>query len=455
MKRIFLALLAVSCLGVKAQDKVKQIDSLFTSLHNQGRLNGNVLIAEKGNVIYKKSFGLRDEANKLPLDENSVFELASVSKQFTAMGIVISQEKGKLKYEDKLSKFFPELGFYGDITVRQLLNHTSGLPDYMDLMEANWDRTKIATNKDIIAQLVQYKPELLFVPGARYEYSNTGYALLASIIEKASGTTFADFLKKNIFVPLKMDNSFVYNRRLAPRDIKNYAYGYVPDDNGKMTLPDNLMNYNMVIALDGIVGDGNVNSTVIDLLKWDRALYTDKLVSKKSIEAIFTPPTDIVSNYGFGWEVEKLKDFGKIIVHNGSWPGYITHIERHIDSDKTIIILRNNSIPGVQIGTVRKLLYNIPLKIKRQEIKLTEQEMLAFVGEYSLAEGIAMQITYDNGLKAQLPGQPKFDVFAENKTKFFFKVTDAQIEFFRDEKGTVTKMVLYQRDRETDAPKIK
>lgn len=455
MKRIFLALIAISCLGAKAQDKVKQMDSLFTSLHSQGRLNGNVLIAEKGNVIYKKSFGLRDEANKLPLDENSVFELASVSKQFTAMGIVILQEKGKLKYEDKLSTFFPELGFYGDITVRQLLNHTSGLPDYMELMEAHWDRTKIATNKDIIAQLVQYKPELLFAIGTKYEYSNTGYALLASIIEKASGTTFADFLKKNIFVPLKMDNSFVYNRRLAPRDIKNYAYGYVPDENGKMTLPDNLLNYNMVIALDGIVGDGNVNSTVIDLLKWDRALYTDKLVSKKSIEAMFTPPSNIESDYGFGWMIEKFKDFGKIVFHNGSWPGYITHIERHVDNDKTIIILRNNPTPGVPLDIVRKLLYNIPIKTKREEIKLTEQEMLSFVGGYTLAEGVVMQITYDKGLKVQLPGQQKLDLFPENKTKFFLKIVEAQIEFFKDEKGAVTKLVLYQGGREMSAPKIK
>lgn len=358
MKRIFLALIVLSYLGSKAQDKVKQIDSLFASLQSKGILNGNVLIAEKGNIIYKKSFGLRDEANKLPLDENSIFELASVSKQFTAMGIVILQERGKLKYEDKLSKFIPELGFYGDITVRQLLNHTSGLPDYIELMGANWDRTKIATNKDIITQFVQYKPELLFTPGTRFEYSDTGYALLASIIEKVSGTAYADFLKKNIFVPLKMDNSFVYSRRLAPRDIKNYAYGYVPDNNEKKTLPDNLPDYNIVVALDGIVGDGNVNSTVIDLLKWDRALYTDKLVSKKSIEAMFTPPTNIVSDYGFGWTVEKFKDFGRIIAHDGGWPGYITYIERHIDKDKTIIILCNNYTADVPIGTVRKLLYN-------------------------------------------------------------------------------------------------
>lgn len=455
MKQIYLLLLAITGITAMAQDRVKTLDSIFTAQNSKGQFNGNVLIAEKGNVIYKKSFGLRDEAKGLPLDENSVFELASVSKQFTAVGIVLLQEKGKLSYEDKLSKFFPELAFYGDITVRQLLNHTSGLPDYMELMATYWDKKKIATNKDIISHLAQHKPTILFSPGSMFEYSNTGYALLASVIEKASGTAYADFLKKNVFVPLKMDNTFVYTRRLAPRDIKNYAFGYVKDENGKNVLPDNLKDSDMVVWLDGIVGDGTVNSTTGDLLKWDRALYTDKLVSKKSLDAMFTPPTGIESKYGFGWIIDNNKDFGKLIWHNGGWPGYMTHIDRHVDNDKTIIILLNNEVQNVPLNNIRRALYGKPLVEKRKEITVTEQEVKPFIGEYELAPGYNMQISYDGGLKTQLPGQEKFDLFPESKTKFFLKVVEAQLEFFSDDKGAVTKAVLYQNGRELSAPKVK
>lgn len=442
-----------------AQDRVARIDSLFTAMHGNSTFNGNVLIAEKGNVIYKKSFGLRNEETKEALDENSIFELASVSKQFTAMAIVLLEEKGKLKYDDKLSKFLPELAFYGDITVRNLLNHTGGLPDYMELMATKWDHSKIATNKDIISMMATHKPAAVFPPGTKFEYSNTGYALLASVIEKASGTTYADFLQKNIFKPLKMDNSFVYTRRYAPRTVKNYAYGYIYDQSGKKVLPDGVPDADMVVWLDGIVGDGTVNSTIGDMLKWDRALYTDKLVSKKSRDMIFSIPTlpnDEKTKYGFGWMVDKNKDFGTITNHSGGWPGYYTFIERHTDNDKTIIILQNNDTgTPLPMNMIRRAIYGMPLTVKRQEITLAEDKMRPYIGEYELAPGYAMQITYENGLKTQLPGQERFDLFPETETKFFLKVVDAQLEFFKDEKGIVNRAVLYQNGRELTAPKIK
>jgi len=142
------------------QNKIQKIDSLFTFCNN-GKFNGNVLIAEKGEVIYKKSFGFSNDATKQKLNESSIFELASISKQFTATAIVMLKEKGKLSFDDNISKYLPELSNYGNITIRNLLNHTSGLPDYMELMDTIIDKTKIATNKDIISWLVEYKPALL------------------------------------------------------------------------------------------------------------------------------------------------------------------------------------------------------------------------------------------------------------------------------------------------------
>ncbi|RDI08519.1 serine hydrolase [Flavobacterium sp. AG291] len=463
MKKILLLTL-LSYMGIaNAQDsRIQKIDSLFTSLSAKQEFNGNVLIAEKGNVIYKKSFGLRDETKKLPLDDNSIFELASVSKQFTAMGIVLLEQKGKLKYDDPIAKYIPELGFYNEITVRQLLNHTGGLPDYMQLIGTKGDTTKINTNKDIITLFAKEKPAADFTPGSKFDYSNTGYALLASIIEKASGTTYADFLADNIFKPLKMNNTFVYTRRLAPKKIDNYAYGYVFDANHKKILPDNDPNNNYVICLDGIVGDGTVNSTTTDLLKWDRALYTDKLVSKKSLELVFTPPVlpdNEKTNYGFGWMVNKSDDYGKIANHSGGWPGYVTFIEREMDNDKTIIVLQNNETGLSFTNNVRRLLYGkspVIVKDTHTEITLKEDQLKSFVGEYELQPGYNMAITFDNGqLYTQLPGQQKFPIFPESENTFFLKVVKAQLVFEKNDKGSVTTAILKQNGNEMAAKKVK
>ncbi|NUY81949.1 serine hydrolase [Flavobacterium sp. MAH-1] len=461
-KIIFLSLLAF-LMKANAQDtRVQKIDSLFSVLAAKQEFNGNVLIAEKGNVIYRKSFGLRDEGQKLPLTDNSIFELASVSKQFTAMGIVLLEQKGKLEYDDALSKYIPELFFYKDVTIRQLLNHTGGLPDYMQLVGTKGDTTKINTNKDIIALFAKEKPQALFTPGSKFEYSNTGYALLASVIEKASGKTYAAFLADNIFKPLKMENTFVYNRRLAPRKIADYAYGYVYDASQKKVLPDNDPNNNYVVCLDGIVGDGAINSTTTDLLKWDRALYTEKLVSKKSLHLVFTPPVlpnDEKTSYGFGWMIAKFDDYGRIANHSGGWPGYVTFIERHTDNDKTIIVLQNNENGLSFLNNLRRLLYGkapVVVKDSHTEITLTEAQLQPFVGEYELEAGYNMAITLDNAqLYSQLPGQQKFPIFPETENAFFLKVVKAQLVFEKDEQGSVTAATLKQNGNELKIKKMK
>lgn len=454
----------LTCIGKATgqDDRVQKIDSLFKVLYQNQEFNGNVLIAEKGNILYKKNFGLRDEIQKLPLDDNSIFELASVSKQFTAMGIVLLEQKGKLKYDDLISMYIPELSFYKGITIRQLLNHTGGLTDYMQLVGTKGDTTKINTNKDIIALFAKEKPEALFTPGSKFDYSNTGYALLASIIEKVSGKSYPTFLAENIFKPLKMENTFVYNRRLAPKKIADYAYGYVYNDKGEKVLPDNDPNSNYVVCLDGIVGDGTVNSTTVDLLKWDRALYSDKLISKKSLELIFTPPAlpnDEKTNYGFGWMVNKSDDYGKVANHSGGWPGYVTFIERHMDNDKTIIVLQNNYNGLSFLNNLRRILYGKPpviIKDTHTEITLDEALLKLYVGEYELQPGYNMAITLDNAqLYTQLPGQERFPIFPEAENIFFLKVVKAELEFTRNDEGIVTTAIMKQNGNEMTAKKVK
>jgi CubicO group peptidase (beta-lactamase class C family) len=444
------------------QNRSQKIDSLLNSLYSKEKINGNFLIAEKGIIIYSHSFGLANETTKDTLNENSIFELASCSKQFTAMAIMILKERGKLNLDDKIIKYIPELSNYNGITVRNLLNHTGGLPDYMELMDSIFDKTKIATNKDIISIFSKQQPKILFEPNTKYEYSNTGYALLASIIEKASGQSYAIFLQQNIFNPLQMTKSFVYTRRYTPKKIENYAFGYVYSDSlKKYFLPDELDETKMVIWLDGIVGDGCVNSTVIDLLKWDRALYTNKLLTEAGIKEVFELATlndKSKTNYGFGWAIDDNADFGKIVNHSGGWPGYLTFIERHITHDKTIIILQNHDNVSFPVKSIRSILYNKPLPVQkiRKEIIITTDQLQKFVGTYEVGKDFEIKISLDKDqLFIQMTGQNAFPIFAESEMLFFLKVLDAQIQFEKNEKGEISNLFLLQNGNKIEAKRTK
>jgi CubicO group peptidase (beta-lactamase class C family) len=451
-----------------SQTKYQSFDSLFNALYKEKKFNGNLLIAEKGNIIYQKSFGLANEQTNEKLNENSIFELASVSKQFTAMAIVILKEKGKLNYTDKISKHIPEfINYSGNITIQHLLQHTSGIYDYGQLLDSllidsTWDtKTKIATNKDIIECFAKHKPKFLFTPNEKWEYSNTGYALLASIIEKVSGKSYADFLKEFIFTPLQMTHSFVYTRRYKPQKIENYAFGYVYSDSlKKNSLPDDadkaLSLY--VYTLDGIVGDGAVNSTVVDLLKWDRALYTNQLVSKESINKLFT--SGILNDaqktdYGFGWRVQTIEPFGKLVSHGGSWPGYKTYIERHLDNDKTIIFLQNNDNEKTTnpIKQIRAILYDLK---PEPQLNLSLEELKQFAGDYKTTKGTLKSFFIkDAKLYITINEQVKLQLQAITKTTF--KVIgfspDVMIEFFIKD-GIAYKHIATQEGRKVEAERI-
>lgn len=192
-----------SCDGIKKKDKgfktlvtekTAKLDTLYRSLYEEAAYNGNILVAEAGEIIYQESFGLANEETKEMLNLESVFDLASVSKQFTAMGIVQLQKEGKLNYDDPISMYIPELSFYESVTIKHLLLHTSGMPDYMEIAKAAWDTTKIISNTELIKIFQNLEPELRFEPMQKWEYSNTGYMLLGTIIERLSGQSFETYL---------------------------------------------------------------------------------------------------------------------------------------------------------------------------------------------------------------------------------------------------------------------
>jgi CubicO group peptidase (beta-lactamase class C family) len=338
MKNIFLFLLIVANSAFSQQGK---LDSLFAA---QKDFSGVVLIADNGKPVYQKAFGYCEFENKIPLQTTDIFELASVSKQFTAVIIMMLKEKGLLNYDDSVSKYL-EIPYKG-ITIRNLLTHTSGLPDYQEIMDKYWDKTKVAGNPDCIDYLNKYAPPKHFEPGEKYEYSNTGYMLLASIAEKASGKDFIELCRNWIFRKLKMKSTDI--RTLEEKKAtKNFAIGHIyVEERNKWARADSFPSSNYTIWLGNRKGPGRISSTAADLLKWDNALYTEKLIRQSTLQDAFTPMKlndGTISNYGFGWELRNDPTFGKIVQHNGDNPGYKTQIVRYIDKKKTIILLNNNA----------------------------------------------------------------------------------------------------------------
>lgn len=334
------------------EDLKFKLDSMLHVKHELASFSGCVTVVRGKETIYANCTGERDYSTHEPLNVHSVFELASCSKAFTAMAIMMLQEQGKLQYNDLVEKYIPGLP-YKDITIEHLLTHTGGIPDYMELMDKHWDKTKTATNNDIVEMLKKHKPKKLFKPGKKYEYSNTGYALLALIIEKASGQTYGDFLAANIFQPLEMKDSRIYNTRRTQKEIiPNYAYGYVYSDSLKRyALPDSLPDYDIVTYLDAITGDGIVNSSIVDMAKWTNALREYKLVRKETFDRAVTPyklSNGEISDYGYGWQIQPDAQYEALIHHSGSWPGYITYVTHFLDKDLSVVILTNSEYYNIQ-----------------------------------------------------------------------------------------------------------
>ena len=331
------------------EQKLDKLRNFLVELNEKKQFNGTVLLADSGKILFHESLGFSDIRTKKKLDQDSSFRLASVSKQFTAMAIMLLREKGLLEYDDKVAKHIPQFP-YENVTIRHLLHHTSGLPDYMSFMRKKWDPTKkskdkkIAFNKDMMAQLVSQKPELVFEPGTKFRYSNTGYVLLGFLIEEVSGQSFRQFIDKSIFVPCEMTNSYVFspNSDFAP-DHRVYGFSYTRSGKG---YEENDHHY-----LNGMIGDGGIYSSAIDLLKWDQALYSEKLVSQKTLmEAFDSGLTNEgeKTGYGFGWSIDKNDGATLQVSHGGAWVGFQTFIGRKISAKRTLIILTNHSSQHLQ-----------------------------------------------------------------------------------------------------------
>jgi CubicO group peptidase (beta-lactamase class C family) len=464
MKRLLVIpfLLLLACNQQPEKNKRAELmDQFLTGQMEHFRFNGNVLVAENGEVIFQKSYGFADFDTKRLLNDSSVFELASVSKQFTATAILLLKDKGKLQLTDSLRQYFPELP-YSNITIWHMLTHTSGLPDYEEAMNNKWDRSKVAFNKDMIAFLANEKPAVLFAPGTRWTYSNTAYAILASIVEKISGQTFKDFLAVNIFKPLDMQHSRIYNTRRSLKDtIPNYAYGYGYSDSlKKYILPDSDPNASFVIYLDGIQGDGVVNSTTGDLLKWDRAVKNHTLLSATTqaemLKGQALVDTLKKSQYGFGVFLEKT-ELGDIVSHSGGWPGYTTFLARNTAKDQTYIILSNNNSNSPAIcGTLQQIMAGNPVvqPYAHTAISLDSTVLDLFTGTYKTPDEVKLERRGQKLFRVRPDGQSA-ELKPESASKFFYADgSDRQLEFELDGNKKIKKAWLIVLGKRTEITRI-
>jgi CubicO group peptidase (beta-lactamase class C family) len=340
MKTLFLLMaltLAFRPSANAADENSRMIDNLFQEFNHPGAPGASVMVIRNGKVLFVKSYGLADVANKIPCAPETNFRLASLTKEFTAMAVLILADNGQLSLDDPITKFFPEFPDYGkNITVRELLNHTSGLLDYEDLIPVG---TTIPVLDINALSLLMQQNKTYFTPGSQFRYSNTGYAFLALIVEKVSGQTFAHFLNQKIFRPLRMKNSLAYEAGISA--IPNRAFGYSADNNGFTKTDQSLTS--------SVLGDGGVYSSVEDLFRWDQLLYTTKLVSRKMLRVAFTPGKNTRHDfegesveYGFGWFINDYRGL-RNIWHYGSTIGFSTRIERFPDKKFTVIILTNRN----------------------------------------------------------------------------------------------------------------
>jgi CubicO group peptidase (beta-lactamase class C family) len=320
-------------------EKAAELDKRFNFLQRKTGFNGTVLYAEKGRIIFKKAYGYANVRNKRDsLNTSDAFQLASVSKMFTSMAIMILYHDGKLDYDEDIRTYLSDFP-YENVTCRWLMTQRTGLPRYMSLALDKWPNKKIPlSNDDMLDLFAEYKPDVYFKPNGGFHYCNTNYAILANIVEAVSGMYFDVFLEQRLFKPLGMDSSFVYNMRddsAVPLYIDKGIPGYYSRGWRFREMENDYLN--------GVMGDKNVYSSVEDMYRFDQSLDNFSLLPDSIIREAFKPGSKRYwkrkNNYGFGWRIKDGMD--STVYHFGWWKGFRTFYIRDMRYQKTLIVLTN------------------------------------------------------------------------------------------------------------------
>ena len=322
--------------------EAKEIDFYFADLFKNKNVNGAILVAQNDHIIYENAHGYSNYETKELLTVHSSFQLASVSKQFTAVAILMLYERGLLNLTDSVQKFFPNFPYH-NITIHQLLCHRSGLPAYTYFCENFTDRKTPIDAADVLKIMIEKQPQRYYPPDFKYTYSNTGYMLLSEIVAKVSGKSFSDFLNDSIFKPLGMKNTFLYSEKNSnlPSNVE-LTTGYHSD------WSEAYRTYQ-----DGVFGDKGVYSSAEDLFRWDLALNNGLLLLPETLELAYTPHNKELSNeenYGYGWRISITESGEKMVFHGGWWRGYTSLMVRFPEKKTFVVILCNKMNRSFQIN---------------------------------------------------------------------------------------------------------
>jgi CubicO group peptidase (beta-lactamase class C family) len=435
---LFIAFFAVSC-QPKAQVKsavqvaadAKKLDSILTRFSEANIFQGVVLVAADGKVLLNKGYGFADAASQKPNDPSMVYQIGSVTKQFTAAAILKLQEQKKLSVNDPVSKYFPKLKEGGRITIRHLLTHTSGLYNYTNDTTFWMHEAAIPSSREKMIGRFANMP-LDFEPGTKFSYSNSGYVLLGYIIEQVSGKTYEQYIRENIFRPLGMNRSGFDFTKATGR-----ATGYYV---GGASEPA------MIVDSTGSYAAGSIYTTTSDLFKWVQAMHNKKIIKAESWEQAFTP---FKGQYGYGLIMDKM--YGqKRVWHNGGIHGFVSNLEYFPESNTTVILISNYMYSDLSrlSRTIDAALFgqDYDLPKVRKETKLAEAGLKDYEGTYELTQAFSITVKVKDGkLMAKATGQGAYEIYPEEeKDHFFYKVVDAQIVFERDATGKVVMLSLFQ-----------
>lgn len=442
---IAFATLAVTAAPANAGDvtpDAARMDQIIRASSDSDAFSGSVLVARDGEILLDQGYGLANREWNIPNAGDTKFRLASVTKQFTAVSVLLLSERGLIDVDAPVKTYLPDAPATWDaVTVKDLLAHTSGIPNFTSFE----DYAALATQPTTVTALIGRFRDLPldFTPGEQFAYSNSGYVLLTAIIEKVSGQTYAEFVAANLFQPLGMaDTGYDTHAAILPQR----ASGYTPTDDGvvnadytDMTVPQ---------------GAGGLYSTTRDLLKWEQGLFGAKVLKAESLARLTTPN---LNDYALGLQVRTI-DGRRVISHSGGIQGFNTFLGYDADARTTVVVLGNlNGSAPDKIGADLMSLARggtVILPGERQAIAVSGETLAAYAGVYEVTPGFGFTVVEADGkLTAQATGQQASELFAESPDAFFLTVVDARIIFSRDAAGAVDGLVLHQGGHEIPARK--
>jgi len=418
-----------------------KFDQLLSEQFKTGETGAAALVSRKGQIIYKKAFGMANMELNIPMQPDNVFRIGSISKQFTAVAILQLMEQGKLNLQDDITKFIPDYPTHGHkITIEHLLTHTSGIQSYTGMKEFGTISRLDKTPEELIAFFKNQPME--FAPGTKWNYNNSGYFLLGYIIEKLSGKTYPEYVEENIFKPLGMTNSYYGS---DSRIIKNRAAAYSKNEKGfinaeplSMTLP---------------YAAGSLQSTVEDLYKWNQAVQGYKLIKKESLDKAFTSyilADGKKTGYGYGWGLGNLQG-SQTIEHGGGIPGFLTQGIYLPKEDVFVAVFSNCDCNGPEDVAVKLGALAIGKPFEYKEINADTIAMKQVTGVYEMAGNDEKRdITFADGkLYSQRNRNAKLNIKPYEKDKYFFESMMNTIEFLRNNSGVVEKLIFKGREEQS------